>query len=317
MTDQTSTMELDENRITKPLARPRISASAISAEGPQGTRPPGSEDAEWPPLPVTPDKQAANRQRLDRPGAGQNAHQLEMQEELSALQDNEPPKQQPKARRSIGHNLTDSEAETDVAPEAVPDGELQVRPRSLQRTRSGPSGADFTHSTTLEYQPNTRQPRPSPLPPGWRMLLLATVVLVVPQPPDQTLWPPHAPGPWELKWPISGQHSIAHSSSPTQLAAPPPRELSPQPFGYVPHALTTHLHTGCPLGPTPEHQRNTTRGNQSHSPQCHHTLVGLSAQISGQRALHTRPGASAHHLHGNDPPTPPLPPLRKSAALSQ
>ena len=231
MSDLTSSMELDENRITKPLARARNSASAISAEGGQGTQPPGSADIEWPRLPVTPDKQATNRRRLDGPDAGQNAHQLEMQEELSALQDNEPPKQQPKARRSIGHNLTDSEAETDVAPEALPDGELQVRPRSLQRTRSGPSGADFTHSTTLEYQPNTRQPRPSPLPPGWRMLLLVTVVLIVPQLPDQTLWPPHAPGPWKLKWPTSVQKRIAHSSSPTQLAAPPPREQSRQPFG--------------------------------------------------------------------------------------
>ena len=95
------------------------------------------------------------------------------------------------------------------------------------------------------------------------------------------------------------------------IAAPPPREPSRQPFGYVLHALTTHLHTVCPLASTPEHQRNTTCGNQPHPPQHHHTLVGLSAQISGQSPWHPQPDSSAHRLHGNDPPHTPPPPRVK------
>ena len=145
MSDQPSSMDLDENRASKPLARSRGSASAISAEGGQGIKPPGPDDPEWPNLPATPEKPPTNRQRLAHPEAGQNALQLEMQEELSALNDNEPPKPPLKAKRFIGISSDESDIETDITPKAVPKGGLQVRSRRLQRTRSGPSGADFTH----------------------------------------------------------------------------------------------------------------------------------------------------------------------------
>ena len=197
MTDLTSSMDLDENRITKPLARPRGSASAIRAEGDQGIKPPGPNDPEWPHLPSTPEKPPTTRQRLTNLEAGPNALQLEMQGELSALNDNEPPKPPPRARRSIGLSDSESDTGTDKPPTAVPEGELQVRSRMLQRTRSGPSGADFTHSTLLKHQPNTRQLRSSPLSPCRGMLLLVTLALIVRQPPDRTLWPPHASSPWE------------------------------------------------------------------------------------------------------------------------
>ena len=148
MTDPTSSMDLDENRTAKPLARPRGSASAISAEGDQGIKPPGPNDAEWPHLPSTPEKPPTTRQRLTNPEAGPNALQLEMQGELHALMDTEPPKP-PKVRRSIGLSSGDeSDTGTDKTPKAVPEGELQVRSRRLQRTRSGPSGADFTLGTS-------------------------------------------------------------------------------------------------------------------------------------------------------------------------
>ena len=223
MSDQPSLMDLEENRTSKPLARPRGSASAISAEGDQGIKQPGPDDPEWPNLSATPEKPPTNRQRLTNPEAGQNALQLEMQDELSALKDNGPPKPPPKARRSIGLSDSESDTETDKTPKAVPEGELQVRSRRLQRTRSGPSGADFTHSTMMKHRPNTRQPRPPPLSPCRGMLLLVTLVLVVRQPPDRTPWPPHASSPWKLKWPIGGQNKAAHCNNPTRLATPPPQ----------------------------------------------------------------------------------------------
>ena len=213
----------------------------------------------------------------------------------------------PKAPRSTPVAVTN---EIRCVSTAVPEDALRVSP---QRT---PTREKYRTAHCQQRRPlNTNRTRdnrdlpPPPLPPGWRMLLLVTVVLIVPQPP--ALWPPHAPGPWELKWPISGQNRTAHSSSPTQLAAPPPREPSRQPFGYVLHALTTHPHTVYPLASTPGHQRSTTCGNQSHPPQHHHTLVGLSAQISGQSPWHPQPDPSAHRLHGNDPPHTPPPPRVK------
>ena len=152
-------MDLDETRASKPLARSRGSAPAISAKGAQGIGPPGADDPAWPNLPATPEKPPTNRQRLAHAEAGPNALQLELQGELSALTGNEPSKPSkppPKAKRSIGISSDESELETDVTPKAVPKGGLQVRSRRLQRTRSGPSGADFTHSTEMKHRANTR-----------------------------------------------------------------------------------------------------------------------------------------------------------------
>ena len=143
---------------------------------------------------------------------------------------------------------------------AVPDNALRVSPqRTPTREKNRP--AHCQQRTALVETPTehkTTETVPS-LPLG-RILLLATLALIVRQPPDQTLWPPHASGPWKLKWPNSGQIRTAHCSNPTQLATPPPREPRPQPFSHVPRALATHPHTGCPLAPTPEHHMNTTRG---------------------------------------------------------
>ena len=252
MSDQPSSMDLDENRASKPLARSRVSASAISAEGGQGIGPPDPDDPAWPNLPATPEKLPTNRQRLAHPGAGQNALQLEMQEELSALNDNGLPKPPPKARRSIGISSDESELETDATPKAVPKGGLQVRSRRLQRTRSGPSGADFTHSILMKHRPIARQPRPPPLPTCRGMLLLVTLALVVRQPPDLTPRPPHASGPWELMWPNGGQKESAHNNSPPRPAAPPPRKPGHQPSSHVPHVLTMHHHVDRPKVPSPD-----------------------------------------------------------------
>ena len=49
----------------------------------------------------------------------------------------------------------------------------------------------------------------------------------------------------------------------------------------------------------------SARGNNSHPPPCHPTLVGLSAPISDQSPRHAQPEALAPRLHASDPPHPP------------
>ena len=165
MLDQTDSMELDESRTAKPLARPRGSASTSSAEGGANTSaPPDTDDANYPHLPSTPEKPPSTRQRRTSRANEPDATDVAAQLALHALTDAEP---RPRARRSIGVSDDDTEAET-IAPKAVPEGALQVRSRRLQRTRSD---ASLAHTSQKSYcqlahepitvpseQPETDQP---------------------------------------------------------------------------------------------------------------------------------------------------------------
>ena len=106
MLDQTDSMELDESRTAKPLARPRGSASTSSAEGGANTSaPPDTDDANYPHLPSTPEKPPTTRQRrasrIDEPDTAD----VEAQLALHALTEPEP-KPKPRARRSIAASAT-------------------------------------------------------------------------------------------------------------------------------------------------------------------------------------------------------------------
>jgi hypothetical protein len=164
MLDMTDSMELDENRIAKPLARPRASASAISAEGAAGTSAPsGLEEAEYPPLsPVVTPVKATTRQRRSSRADEPDAADVAAQMALSALTEPEP--NQPKAKRNIG--LGDHGTATEnPAPEAVPKGALQVRSRRLQRTQSDASEMAHTlHRTHCQLATEPIQPAPEPPP---------------------------------------------------------------------------------------------------------------------------------------------------------
>ena len=129
-------MELDKSRTAKPLARPRGSASTISAVR-RGGCTPGTDDVNYPHLPSTPEKPPTTRQRrasrVDEPGTAD----VEAQLVLHALTESEP-KPKPRARRSIGISDDDTDAET-ITLKAVPEGALQVR--------SEPSGLETLHGT--------------------------------------------------------------------------------------------------------------------------------------------------------------------------
>ena len=91
MLDPTDLMELEESRIVKPLARPRGSASAISAEGAAGaSAPPGPDAAEYPPLPGTPKKPPSTRQRRNSRANEPDATDVAAQLALHALTEPEP-----------------------------------------------------------------------------------------------------------------------------------------------------------------------------------------------------------------------------------
>ena len=68
---------------------------------------------------------------------------------LHALIEADPPKSKPKAKRTIGLDGDDTDAEMD-APTALPEGELRVRSRRLQITRSS---AQVAHtSLSIHFQ---------------------------------------------------------------------------------------------------------------------------------------------------------------------
>ena len=126
-------MEEEESRLVKPLVRSRDTASTDSAEGgADHIHPLGPEDPDWPGLPGTPEKPPHNRRRTV-PDDEPDTADVQAQMELHALIETAP-KPKPKARRFIGLSEDETDVEMD-APKALPEGELRVRSRHLQRTR--------------------------------------------------------------------------------------------------------------------------------------------------------------------------------------
>jgi hypothetical protein len=86
--------------------------------------------------------------------------------------------------------------QTQMRITAVPDNALRVSPqRTPTREKNRP--AHCQQRTALVETPTEHKTTEAvPSPPLGRIILLATLALIVRQPPDQTLWPPHASGPY-------------------------------------------------------------------------------------------------------------------------
>ena len=128
-------MEEDQARLEKPLARPRDSVSAVSAEGrATSPHPPDPIDANDQPQAGTPDKPPCSRARRAVVDDGPDSPDVAAQHALISGAGTNPPQEKSKATRTIRLGDDDPEIEVD-APAALPGGELRVRRVLPQRTQ--------------------------------------------------------------------------------------------------------------------------------------------------------------------------------------